>query len=219
MGVFLIRNTVTNRVFLASGQNLEGIINRHKFYLSHGSHKNKQLQADWNELGPSNFAFEVVEQMEPPSDGHFDAKQELRFMEDLWFAELNLSASAAITNRAKPAEKLRRSPVSARRISLVGLVIFESQQAFYAGSQPGIFQVRKAAAVSPATCSSSVSRLHRVLPPQRLQHSDSPLLHASESSLDQQPFRLAPPQVPSIRNLRSRRWDHTSRSRYAVSWL
>ena len=109
MGVFLIRNTVSNKIFLASGQNLDGIINRHKFDLSHGSHKNKQLQADWNELGPSNFAFEVVEQMEPPSDGHFDAKQELRFMEDLWLAELQPFGERGYNEpKLSRAEKLRR---------------------------------------------------------------------------------------------------------------
>ena len=88
LGVFLIRNTVSNRIFLASGQNLTGVINRHKFDLSHGSHKNKELQADWNESGAANFAFEIVEQVEPPAERHFDAKRELQFMEDMWLAEL-----------------------------------------------------------------------------------------------------------------------------------
>ena len=109
MGVFLIRNLVSKKIFLASGQNLEGIINRHKFDLSHGGHKNKQLQADWNELGPSNFAFEVVEQMEPPSGGHFDAKQELRFMEDLWLDELKPFGEQGYNEpKLSRAEKLRR---------------------------------------------------------------------------------------------------------------
>ena len=88
LGVFVIRNTVNGKIFLASGQNLAGIINRHKFELRHGGHKNKQLQADWNELGPSHFAFEIVEQLDPPAQGQFDVKQELRVMEDLWLDEL-----------------------------------------------------------------------------------------------------------------------------------
>ena len=109
MGVFLIRNTVTDKVFLASGQNLTGIMNRHKFELVHGSHKNKELQADWNKLGPSNFAFEVVEQVDPPTDAHFDAKQELRFMEDLWLAELKPFGERGYNQpKLSRAEKLRR---------------------------------------------------------------------------------------------------------------
>ena len=109
MGVFLIRNTVTDKVFLASGQNLVGIMNRHKFELEHGSHKNKELQADWNELGSSKFAFEVVEQVDPPSDGRFDAKQEVRFMEDLWLAELKPFGELGYNQpKLSSAEKLRR---------------------------------------------------------------------------------------------------------------
>lgn len=109
LGVFLIRNTVNNKIFLASGQNLVGIMNRHKFDLEHGSHKNKDLQADWNEFGPFKFAFEMVEQMESPRDVHFDAKHELRFMEDLWLAELKPFAERGYNEpKLSRAEKLRR---------------------------------------------------------------------------------------------------------------
>ena len=109
LGVFIIRNTVSNKLFLASGQNLAGIINRHKFELRHGSHNNKQLQADWDELGPSNFAFEVVEQMEPPSEGHFDAKHELEFMEKLWLTKLKPFGERGYNQpKLSRAAKLRR---------------------------------------------------------------------------------------------------------------
>jgi len=109
LGVFLIRNTVSNRIFLASGQNLTGIINRHKFDLRHGSHKNKELQADWNESGAANFAFEIVEQIEPPTEGHFDVKQELRFMEDMWLAELKPFGERGYNQpKLSRAERLRR---------------------------------------------------------------------------------------------------------------
>ena len=37
MGVFLIRNIVNDKVFLAAGLDLQGIINRHKFQLTTGS--------------------------------------------------------------------------------------------------------------------------------------------------------------------------------------
>ena len=108
MGVFIIRNTINNKIFLASGQNLAGIMNRHKFELQHGSHKNKELQTDWNELGASNFAFEVVEQMDPPSV-EFDVKQELRLMEDLWLAELKPFDEHGYNQpKLSRAEKLRR---------------------------------------------------------------------------------------------------------------
>ena len=116
MGVFLIRNTVNDRIFLASGQNLTGIMNRHKFDLLRGGHKNKQLQHDWNELGASKFAFEIVEQLEPPSSGHFDAKQELRVMEDLWLAELKPFGERGY-NEPKLTRTQRLARISAKRLS------------------------------------------------------------------------------------------------------
>jgi hypothetical protein len=109
MGVFLIRNTINDKIFLASGQNLAGIMNRHKFDLLRGGHKNKQLQHDWNELGASKFAFEIVEQLEPPSAGHFDVKEELRVMEDLWLAELKPFGERGYNERKfSRAERLSR---------------------------------------------------------------------------------------------------------------
>jgi len=82
MGVFQIRNLTNEKVFVGSSLNLDGIINRHKFALNAGSHQNKALQADWNEFGAENFAFETLEELEPREN--LDAKRELEFLEDLW---------------------------------------------------------------------------------------------------------------------------------------
>jgi hypothetical protein len=88
MGVFLIRNTANDKIFLASGQDLRGIINRHKFQLSVGSHQNRSLQHDWNELGSTRFEFEILDQMEPTGEASFDAAVELTFMEQMWLEKL-----------------------------------------------------------------------------------------------------------------------------------
>ena len=88
MGVFLIRNTVSDKIFLASGMDLRGIINRHKFQLSVGSHQNRSLQHDWNELGSTRFEFEILDQMEPTGEASFDSRRELTFMEQMWLEKL-----------------------------------------------------------------------------------------------------------------------------------
>src|SRR6267142_1998206 len=88
MGVFLIRNTVSDKIFLASGLDLRGIINRHKFQLSIGSHQNKALQHDWNELDSTRFEFEILDQMEPTGEASFDSRRELTFMEQMWLEKL-----------------------------------------------------------------------------------------------------------------------------------
>jgi hypothetical protein len=87
-GVFLIRNTTNDKVYVASGMDIQGIINRHKFALSMGGHQSKELQKDWNELGADKFEFEMVDQMEPSDEPGFDARRELQFLEETWLEKL-----------------------------------------------------------------------------------------------------------------------------------
>lgn len=109
MGVFLIRNIVNDKVFVAAGLNLQGIINRHRFQLIAGSHPNKSLQADWSRLGSQNFAFEILEEFSPPDDNHFDEAKELAFMETLWLEKLQPFAERGYNERKlSREEKLSR---------------------------------------------------------------------------------------------------------------
>jgi hypothetical protein len=109
MGVFLIRNVVTDKVFIAAGLNLHGIINRHRFQLIAGSHPNKSLQKDWSELGSRNFAFEILEEFSPPDDIQIDKAKELTFMEDLWLEKLQPFDERGYNERKlNREEKLRR---------------------------------------------------------------------------------------------------------------
>ena len=88
IGIFLIRNNLTNRVFVGSGLDLHGIINRHKFDLTSGSHRNKQLQSDWNELGSNHFAFEIVDELAAREGAKVDYRAELNSLEQLWLEKL-----------------------------------------------------------------------------------------------------------------------------------
>jgi hypothetical protein len=108
MGVFLIRNVVSERVFLGVGQDLRGVMNRHKFELSMGSHPNKQLQADWNEFGRDSFAFEIVDQLDAPDDPGFDRVKELAFMEQLWLEKLKPFGSRGYNERKLSKEEMLR---------------------------------------------------------------------------------------------------------------
>ena len=68
MGVFQIRNTTNDKIFVDSSVNVPGKINRHRFTLNAGLHASKPLQADWNELGEAAFEFETLEPVEPRDD-------------------------------------------------------------------------------------------------------------------------------------------------------
>lgn len=88
MGVFLIRNNLSDKVFLDSGLDLHGTINRHKFQLKNEIHANKSLQADWNQFGSNSFAFEIVDELTPRAGLEFDCRKELSFLAELWLEKL-----------------------------------------------------------------------------------------------------------------------------------
>ena len=60
MGVFQIKNNVTQKLLLLKALNLPGIINRHQLELRRGMHRNSQLQADWNQYGETAFSFDIL---------------------------------------------------------------------------------------------------------------------------------------------------------------
>lgn len=87
-GVYQVKNLVNGKVLLGSSLNLEGPLNRHKFMLKIGSHTNKALQKDWNELGPEQFAFEILEEVQRKDDPNFNLKDELTLLEMIWLEKL-----------------------------------------------------------------------------------------------------------------------------------
>lgn len=116
MGVFLIRNLVSDKVFLGIGLDLPGIINRHKFQLSQGIHQNTQLQNDWNELGSRNFAFEILDQLGLASDPTFDYEEDLKSLEKLWLEKLQPYGDRGYNEpKLSRGEKLRR--IAANRVT------------------------------------------------------------------------------------------------------
>lgn len=107
--MFLIRNATNDKIFLAGGINLPGIMNSHRFQLQNGGHRNPDLQKDWNELGATNFAFEIVDQLDPANNPQLDLRQELLAMEDLWLEKLKPFGERGYNQpKLSTAEKLRR---------------------------------------------------------------------------------------------------------------
>src|SRR3954468_10348317 len=87
-GVFQIKNSANGKILLGSSLNLEGPLNSHRFMLKTGAHKNKALQQDWDEFGPDQFVFEILEQVKIKDDPSFNLKDELTLLEQLWLEEL-----------------------------------------------------------------------------------------------------------------------------------
>lgn len=86
-GVFQIKNTVNGKVLLIATPNLK-TMNGHRLQLRIGSHRNKQLQAEWTQYGEEAFVFEVVEVLDNTDESALARKDDLRRLEQKWLDEL-----------------------------------------------------------------------------------------------------------------------------------
>jgi len=107
-GAFALRNRRTGKVFLVAGFNLPGLINRHQFDLSLGSHRNRDLQADWKRDGAEGFAVETLEVLAPHEDGTPITPDDVRDLERKWLATLQPYGDAGYNELPrKPSKPLR----------------------------------------------------------------------------------------------------------------
>lgn len=86
-GVYQIRNTKNQKVFVAATPNFK-TINGRKTMLRAGGHKNRALQDEWNQFGADAFVFEVLEVLEEKEEGYFDKADELKKLEKKWLDQL-----------------------------------------------------------------------------------------------------------------------------------
>ena len=114
MGVFQIRNTANDKVFIDSSTNIPGKINRHTFALNAGLHQNKPLQGDWNELGEAAFEFETLEPVEPRDDQNYNYAGDLEVLEGLWLEKLEPYGDKGYNERKKTREE-RLQMIAAKR--------------------------------------------------------------------------------------------------------
>ncbi len=88
-GVFQVKNLVSGKVLLGSSLNLEGPLNAHRFTLQTGTHRNEELQRDYDALGADAFVFEILEEVKQRDDERFNLEEELAFLEELWSEKID----------------------------------------------------------------------------------------------------------------------------------
>ena len=115
MGVFQIRNLVNGKVMVGIAHNLPGILNSAKLQLKAGSYSNKKLQAEWNEFGSDNFAFEVVDELTATEGTDYDYRPDLVFLEDLWLEKLEPYGERGYNEKKKGREERLRE-IAQKRI-------------------------------------------------------------------------------------------------------
>jgi len=89
MGIFCVRNTATGKVLIGSSTDLPGILNRHRWQLEMGMHANRDLQNDWNTLGPQAFAFETLDTLSKPDEPGYQPADDLKELLDMWMEKLS----------------------------------------------------------------------------------------------------------------------------------
>ncbi len=89
MGIFMIRSNADNKCFIEVTPNLKGKINSAKFQLENGSHRNRELQQAWRELGETAFTIEVLENLEYDKDEmKTDYTEDLALLKMMWEEKL-----------------------------------------------------------------------------------------------------------------------------------
>lgn len=88
IGVFQIRNTVTNKILIDSSVNIDAMCNRHQLQLGFGNHPNTQLQKDWKELGENSFVFETLAEVKQDDSETVDYAKEVKMFEALYIDDL-----------------------------------------------------------------------------------------------------------------------------------
>ncbi|MDR0884764.1 MAG: GIY-YIG nuclease family protein [Clostridiales Family XIII bacterium] len=89
VGVYQIKNTKNDKIFVDSCNNLKNRWMTIKMMLNDKRHPNRLLQTDWNELGEAAFAYEVLEEKEiEPDLSTLEKKNLLTDMRAKWLEEL-----------------------------------------------------------------------------------------------------------------------------------
>jgi hypothetical protein len=87
-GIFQVKNVATGRLLIGASPDLPGMLNRQRFQLESGTHPDKELQADWDELGPDDFEFTILDRLEPGEDADAPSQEDLRMLHEMWMERL-----------------------------------------------------------------------------------------------------------------------------------
>jgi hypothetical protein len=77
LGIIALRHLPSGCTLLERSRNAPGALNRHRFELALGTHRNARLQADWRRDGAAAFRFDIIDSVKASGDPAFDAEAEL----------------------------------------------------------------------------------------------------------------------------------------------
>lgn len=192
-GIYVIRNTVSERVYVGSAHKVSFRWNRHRTLLRRGQHHSSFLQASWNKHGEAAFVIELLEAIPDTAL--------LRDREQFWIDALGAFVSDGGLNAARSADHPTRGKnhTDARRRQIGdffrGRMLSPEHVAKSAASRTGLkrsaeFKARMSAlakgrAMSPETRAKiGAAGLGRKMPPEAIARTAASWLgrkHAPES--------------------------------------
>lgn len=85
MGLFVVKNKLTDRCYIEATKDLKSSINRAKFQLDLGKFPISELQKDYNEKGANNFSAEVLDTLEYDNNKEIiDYSKDLEILKQIW---------------------------------------------------------------------------------------------------------------------------------------
>lgn len=89
-GVYVIKNTLNNKLLLEADTDLQGSKNRFEFAQKTGSCVDMKLQKDWAAQGCGQFVFEVLEELKKSeTQTAADFKADVALLKEIWLEKLS----------------------------------------------------------------------------------------------------------------------------------
>jgi len=88
LGIITLQHLPSGRTLLAASRNAPGALNRHRFELKLGTHRNAALLADWRRDGETAFRCEIIDTVKVQDDPDFDTDGELASLLELHLSQL-----------------------------------------------------------------------------------------------------------------------------------
>ena len=89
-GIFQVQNKENGKVLIEGSTDILSKWNRHRTELRFGSHRNTELQNDWNNLEEDRFIFSLVSELKIEEDDKFDINKEIKALEEIVIEEMNI---------------------------------------------------------------------------------------------------------------------------------
>lgn len=88
MGIYQMRNLSNGKIFVGSSKNLRAKQNSFQFQDKLGAHESSEFLEDYNKYGRDNFAFEILDYLDPKEGPNYDYTKDLETLLELWIEKL-----------------------------------------------------------------------------------------------------------------------------------